>query len=202
MIRVNLLGGPRKRDKKRVHVPVITVGGRVALILLLVVLVGVAGLQYWRYSSLQTEIAHFNEEIERLEREKADLGRIKAEYDTNIQRKEQLEHRINVIEQLKARQSGPVQLLDVLATVVSQTDSLWLTNFAQKGRIVTIEGVAMNVKAVADLLTRLKGSSLFSDVELKEAAQDASVKDYTSFTFTLSAQLAEPATESTQPGSV
>ena len=203
MIRVNLLGLPRARAKRRAHVPVVTVGGRLALILVVVVLVGVAAVQYWRYSGLLSEIARLDHEIEQLQREKADLGRLKAEYDTNMQRREQLTHRINVIEELKARQSGPAQLLNVLATVVSQAGSVWLTSFEQKGRNITIEGVALNVKAVADLLTRMKGSDLFSNVDLKEAAQDASVKDFTSFDFTLTGELAAPAlTTATQPGSV
>lgn len=200
MIRVNLLGVPRA--KKRVRVPVITVGGRFALILLVVVLVAVAGLQYWRYRGLESEIARLDKQIEDLQREKADLSRIKSEYDTNIQRREQLTHRINVIEDLKARQAGPVQLLDVLATTVAATDSLWLTAFEQKGQTVTIEGVAMNVKAVADLLTRLKGTNLFADVDLKEAYQDASMQDITSFIFTLTGELAAPTLATAQPGSV
>ncbi|MBI4465057.1 MAG: PilN domain-containing protein [Acidobacteria bacterium] len=199
MIRVNLLGV--QRAKRRVRAPVIPTGGRVILILVVVVLGGVAGLQWWRYQSLQGQIAQWNEQIEQLQREKADLSRTKSEYDTNMQRREQLTHRINVIEALKTAQSGPVLLLDALANTVSATDSLWLTGFEQKGRAVTIQGTAMNVKAVADFLTRLKGTNLFSDMDLKEAQQDSSVRDITSFNFTLSGQLAAPALVSVEPGS-
>jgi len=104
--------------------------------------------------------------------------------------------RINIIEGLKAKQSGPARLLDMLAATVSKTNSLWLTGFEQVGQKVTIEGVALSAKAVADFLTNLKQSNAFTEVDLKETFQDNAVKEMQKFVFTVNGQLvaATPAT--------
>jgi len=170
------------------------VGGGLALVLLVGVLAAVAGYQYFvRYQGFQQEIAQLDMSITTLQREAADLSRIKAEYDTFSKRKELLTKRINVIEALKAKQSGPVQLLATLASAVVGTDSLWLTGFAQTGQTITIEGTALNVKAVADFITRLINTRAFSEVDLKETAQDATEKEIEKFVFTVNGRLVAPA---------
>ena len=192
MIRVNLMGLPKTR--KRARAPIMPVGGSLALALLLGVVVVVAGFQYFvRYRGFQQQIAQVDMEIATLEREAADLARIRAEYDTFSKRKELLTKRINVIEGLKAKQSGPVQLLTTLASAVVGTDSLWLTGFTQTGQTITIEGTALNVKAVADFITRLLNAKIFSDVDLKETAQDTADKEMEKFIFTVNGQLAAAA---------
>src|SRR3990172_10751747 len=139
MIRINLVGVPKQR--RRVRAPVVTLEGGRALIVLVVVLVLVAGIQFWRYRNLQSEIVRLDEQIASLEREKADLGRIRAEYETFSKQKDLLTTRINIIEGLKAKQSGPVQLLSTVASAATSTNSLWLVGFAQAGQNVTIEGI-------------------------------------------------------------
>ena len=192
MIRVNLMGLPKTR--KRARAPIMPVGGGLALVLLVGVLVAVAGYQYFvRYQGFQQQIAQLNMDIATLEREAADLTRIRAEYDTSSKRKELLTKRINVIEGLKAKQSGPVQLLTTLASAVVGTDSLWLTSFTQTGQTITIEGTALNVKAVADFITRLINTRIFAAVDLKETAQDTADKEMEKFLFTVNGQLAAPA---------
>ena len=198
MIRVNLLGLPKAR--KRARAPVVTMEGSRSLILLVVVAVLVAGIQFYRYRSLQAENVRLGEEIQRLTAEKANLDRIKVEYETFSKRKELLTKRISIIEGLKAAQTGPVRLLNMLATTVANTDQLWLVAFEQIGRKVTIEGIAMNPKAVADFLTRLKSSRSFAEMDLKETLQDVNTKDMTIFTFTLNGELAAPASAGTAPG--
>ena len=198
MIRVNLIGVQRAR--RRVRAPVVTMEGRSGLIILAVVLVVVVLAQFYRYQSLQDESARLDQEIQRLNQEKTELARVRSEVDTLTQRKELLLRRINIIEGLKAGQTGPVQLLAVLASTVSSTDALWLTAFEQSGQGVTIEGVALNVKAVADFLTRLKSTGMFSAMDLKETSQDTAAKDVTTFVFTFNGQLAAPPLTSSEAG--
>lgn len=194
MIRVNLMGLPKKRMGRRARAPIMPVGGGLALVLLVGVLAAVAGYQYFvTYRGYQQEIVQLDMAIATLQREAADLSRIKAEYDTFSKRKELMTKRINVIEALKAKQSGPVQLLTTLASAVVSTDSLWLTGFAQTGQTITIEGTALNVKAVADFITRLINTRLFSDVDLKETAQDVADKEIEKFGFTVNGRLVAPA---------
>ena len=191
MIRVNLMGLPKTR--RRARVPSVTLEGGRSLILLAIVVVGVSAYTYFgRYQPLQGEILQLDQDIALLEREAADLTRIRAEYETNLKRKELLTARINVIEGLKAKQSGPVQLLSTLASAAVGTDSLWLTSFTQTGQTITIEGTALNVKAVADFITRLINTKSFSEVDLKETSQDTADKEMEKFLFTVNVQLVAP----------
>lgn len=200
MIRVNLLGLPK--TKKRARAPVVTMEGWRALIPLVLVLVVVAGAQFWRYRGLQAEGVRLAQETQRLEREKTELAVVSAEYETNSQRKELLTSRINIIETLKQQQAGPVDLLDMLATAVSSTDSLWLTNLEKTGRRVNIEGVALTVKAVADFLTRLQNSRAFSDLNLQESSQNPAGRTggVDSFNFTITGELRPPPQPAEQAG--
>ena len=190
MIRVNLMGLPKER--KRVRAPLITFEGGVPLILLAVVLLAVAGYTYFQHQGLTQQAAVLTMEIDDLNRELLELQRIKEEYDANLARREAFQARINVIEALQARQSGPVDLLSTLATAVVNTDSLWLTGFSQMGETVRIEGTALNVRAVADFLTRLLNASVFATVDLQEASQDPAQRNVQQFSFILNGQLATP----------
>jgi Tfp pilus assembly protein PilN len=184
------MGKPKER--KRVRGPVVTMEGGRSLILLVVVLAAVAGYTYYRHQNLQIQLTELDMRKMELERELADLNRIKQEYDANVARREALTARINVIEALKARQAGPVQLLTTLAGAVTRTDALWLTSFTQQGQNVTIEGTALNVKAVADFMTQLLNQRIFATVDLRETAQDPAAKEIENFSFTLNGQLAAP----------
>jgi Tfp pilus assembly protein PilN len=180
------------KERKRVRAPLITFEGGVPLILLAVVILGVAGFAYVQHNRLQMQIMELTENREMLTRELQDLQRIKEEYDANVARREAFRARINVIEALQARQSGPVELLSTLAGAVANTDSLWLTSFTQAGQTVTIQGTALHVKAVADFLTRLLNARVFSTVDLQEASQNPAQREVEEFSFILNGQLATP----------
>ncbi len=191
MIRVNLLG-VAKAKRRRIRAPIIAPGGGMMLGLLIAVLVVVAAVQYWRYGQLLAEGKRLDQQVQRLTAEKAELAQVQSQYETFSKRKELLQGRINIIEQLKAQQSGPVILLNTLASAVSATDQIWLTGFEKKGDNVSVSGVALTMRAVADFMTRLKVSNTFKDVSLKETTQ-VTGQDFASFTFTVDTQLAPPA---------
>ena len=189
MIRVNLLGLPKR--KKRA--PAVTMEGRVPLVVLLVVLVLVGGWEYWRYGHLQQQGVELDLRIRELQAEKVRLEAIRAEYETVSKQTELLSKRIRIIEGLSARRSGPTQLLDTLASTVSKTNSLWLTGFEQVGQKITIEGIALNKRAVADFITHLIDSKAFSDVDLKETYQETG-NEIPQFLFTVNAEQVAPPT--------
>jgi len=90
-----------------------------------------------------------------------------------------------VIDQLRARQSGPVDLLAMIGNTVSSTDAVWLDSMKEEGNTISIQGSALSLNAVANLMENLKRSVYFRNVEIKESYQDDSVKDMQSFIFTL-----------------
>ena len=196
MIRINLLGLPKPRKRA----PVVTLEGGRPLVILVVVLAAVGAAQYWRYHNLEAEGLVLDQQVQQLQEEKARLARIRTEYDTFSRQKEALTRRIEIIEGLKARQSGPVNLLAMLASTVNSTDALWLTSFEQTGQRITIEGVALNVQAVADFLTSLKNSQAFTELEMQETYQDNTVKETTNFVFTMTGQLVAPEMPAMPPG--
>ena len=191
MIRVNLLG-VTKAKRRRVRAPIIEPGGGLMLGLLVGVIVLVAAVQWWRYGNLQEEGRRLDGEVQRLTAEKAELAQVQAQYETFSRRKELLQARIDIIEQLKAQQSGPVIMLNTLASSVSATESLWLTGFVKSGTSISVTGMALSMRAVADFMTRLIGSTTFSDVSLKETVQETG-RDSQNFTFTVEAQMTPPA---------
>ncbi len=187
MIRVNLLGLPKKFKRGG---PVVTLEGTPILILFALVLVVVLGVQYWRYNDLKTAGVELDQQIQELTEEEQRLAAVRARYDTNVQNRDHLERRIAIIHGLEERRSGPVPLLTMLATTVSNTDSLWLTGFDQTGQSVAIQGIALNMPAVANFLTELQNSQAFSNVEMEEAYEDSTVKEVKNVIFRFSAQLA------------
>jgi len=120
MIRVNLLGLPK--PKKRA--PVVTLEGSRSLVLLVVVLVLVALVQFYRYGSLQAEETRLTMLIQDQQAEKVRLESIKIEVEKFTAQKELLLKRISIIEELKSKQSGPTRLLDMLGTTVAKTNTL------------------------------------------------------------------------------
>ena len=187
MIRVNLLGLPKKVKR---GAPVVTLEGWRMMVLFAVVLLVVLGVQYRRYSSLQAVGVELDQQIQELTEEEGRLAAIKVRYDENVADRDRLERRIAIINGLEERRSGPVPLLTMLATTVSNTDSLWLTGFDQSGQSVAIEGIALNMPAVANFLTELKNSQAFSNVVMEEAYEDNTVKEVKNVIFRFSGQLA------------
>ena len=190
MIRVNLLG-VAKAKKRRARAPMIEPGGGLMVGLLIGVIVVVAAVQWWRYGQLQREAQQLDADVQRLTAEKAELAQVQAQYETFSRRKELLQARINIIEQLKAQQSGPVIMLNTLAASVSATESLWLTGFEKTGANISVTGMALSMRAVADFMTRLISSTSFTNVRLRETVQESG-RESQNFTFTVEAQIAVP----------
>ena len=129
-------------------------GGSMILGLLLGAIVLAAAVQWYRHSQLVARGVELDKQISELTREKAELAQVQSQYETFSKRKELLTARINVIEQLKAQQAGPVLLLTAVANSVSAQDTLWLTAMDKKAEKLTMSGTALSMKAVADLIDR------------------------------------------------
>jgi Tfp pilus assembly protein PilN len=97
-----------------------------------------------------------------------------------------------VIEELQRNRTGGQQLLDAIANTVGRTDTLWLTSVDRKGDVLSINGSAGSIDAVANYITQLKRSGYFQQVEIKESHQDSSNKAVQLFLFSLTAQFAPP----------
>ena len=205
MIRVNLLGEAKKK-KRASSAPALTLapaGDGLILGLLLGVMAIAALAQWFRYNKLVETGKALDQQISDLQREKAELAQVQSQYETFSKRKELLTARINVIEQLKAQQAGPVILLSAIANSVSSGDTVWLTSFDKQKDKLTVNGISLSMRSVADLMTKLEATKQFKTVDLKETSQDTRPSDVDTFTFALDLTIeppAPPADSTAKPG--
>ncbi len=198
MIKINLLSeGRPKVSKARVGLP--STSGLsdepanlwliIGLVLGLLVIGG-------RYFLLQSEIDQKNEEIVEVQREVDELRAIIAEVEQFEARKAELEHKITVINDLKANQRGPVEIMDHISRALPEM--LWLNRMQAKGTGVSLNGHAFNTNAVANLIDNLDEVDKFAEPVLKDAAWRNGIYNFVvNFTFDPSA--AKTNKESAEP---
>lgn len=182
MIRINLLG--RVRPKAPAAPVAVESTGRYLVIAL--AFLAACGYLYYSYVSNSRELDRVNQEISRLNAEKATLLVIKAQVTQFEQQKATLQQRIDVIRALQKSRTGGQELLQMVASTVNKTDELWLTSLDRKGDALNIEGQAASINAVANFITQLKRSGYFATVEIKEAKQ-VTTGIVPTFTFSMTA---------------
>jgi len=125
------------------------------------------------------------------EQKNRELADVKARYLERQRQAESYKRRVDVIDQLRAAQAGPVELLNAIGTTVNKTEAVWLSSMKDQGSSVALEGMALSTDAVASLITNLQKSGHFKNIEIKETYQDDSVKDMQAFAFTLTCEKAK-----------
>ena len=188
MIRINLLGRARPKTARQA----VPLEATLQVVFLAGALVLTFGVLYYHWHSMNTETVEVRTHIQKQVGEKARLENLKTQVDEFERQKVVLQQRINVIEELQRNRTGDQELLDALANTVSRTDTLWLTSLDRKGNVLTIQGAAGSINAVANFITQLKHSGYFDQVEIKESAQDTKAAEVQTFNFTLTAQFALP----------
>ena len=184
MIRINLLGLPKKKAARRG--PVISVGGGANMTLVGVLLLLVTGVASWYYYNQQAEQTKaLQAQLAKAKSENAELANAKTLYTERQKQFDLYDHRVKVIHQLQASQTGPLDLMNTIASTVNTTDAVWLASMNEDGNNVNLQGTALSATAVANLISNLKKSNYFKTVEIKETFQDDTVKDVQAFTFTI-----------------
>ena len=88
----------------------------------------------------------------------------------------ELEVKLETIKGLEEGKTGPVKLLDDIATSVPK-DKLWLTRLKENKGTLTLEGTAMDNETVADFMNRLESTESLKSVELVRTRQKK-IKDF------------------------
>ena len=191
MIRINLLEAPKPKNKRSAmpSMPIMEVGDVGSPRLKVLVVFGLAAafnLYTWYHLDAQKKtIAQNMTQAEQKNRELAD---VKARYMARQREAENYKRRVDVIDQLRNNQTGPVNLMAMVGETVNNTEAVWLNNMKDQGTSVDIEGMALSSDAVANLISNLQKTGYFRNVEIKESIQDDSVKDMQAFTFTLTCE--------------
>jgi type IV pilus assembly protein PilN len=184
MIRINLLGLPRTKKARRG--PAISVGGGANMTLVGVLLLLMAGgANWWYYNGLNANSTKLAADLTHAKAENATLANAKTRYQERQKQFDLYDHRVKVIHQLQESQTGPLNLMSSIANTVNGTDAVWLATMNEDGNNINLTGTALSATAVANLLSNLKKSNYFKNVEIKETYQDESVRDLQAFQFTI-----------------
>jgi type IV pilus assembly protein PilN len=175
MVRINLL--PVRVSKKKE-------AGQQQLILFALVLVfGIIANYLW-VASRASELETRRKKLQTTQTEIAQLDRIIGEVKNIKDQQSQLREKLEVLGQLKAGRTGPVRMLDELATLTPKR--LWLTKLEERGGILTFAGSASSIDEVSEFMGALRASANFKNVELGKT-QAKTDKGYRLVDFTLSA---------------
>jgi Tfp pilus assembly protein PilN len=187
MIRINLLATAKSkkgRKGRRFAMPRLTHDGPSPLITGIAVTVFAGAGLYLYYRNLESTHEKLQSQLAEANRSIASMTLVKQAYLQRQKDYDIVKRRFDVIDQLRAAQSGPVALLVSLSNTVDKTDGVWLLNLRDDGPTVALDGVALGPNAVAKLMTNLRGSGYFKNVELRDTVQEDNPKVQT-FSFSL-----------------
>jgi len=169
MIKVNLLGEVKR--EKAARRPLLTLAGanvnNYILLGCIVVAAAWVGFRWWKLSS---QLSSIQEEVAVNQKEFDRLKPIIEEVESFKKKNAELKHKIEVIEQLKANQFGPVRIMDEVSKALP--DLVWLTKMEMSGTTINLAGQALNENAVANFIANLASSPFFSEPTLKVMRQD------------------------------
>ena len=194
MIRINLLGGAKPKGKKgpAISMPSFdfgNLGGPVIQVAAVLLIAGALNFGYWY--QLDREKKSIEVQARLAEQKNRELADIKVRYMERQRQAQSYKRRVDVIDQLRANQSGPVGLLAMIGNTVNGTEAVWLNSMQDQGASVAIDGTALSSDAVANLISNLQKTGFFRNIEIKESYQDETVKDMQAFQFTLTCEKAK-----------
>src|ERR1700724_2463751 len=138
MIKINLLEnskGKNKRGGGGPSMPTMEMGdmGSPKLkVLVVLVIAGLFNLGYWYRLDHQAKAIAANMKV--AEQKNRELADVKARYMERQTQADNYKRRVDVIDQLRASQSGgPVNLLAMLGETVNNTEAVWLRKMEDQG---------------------------------------------------------------------
>lgn len=158
MIRINLL--PVRATKKREL-------GKQWLVLFALIAVGVVIGNYMWWSDAQTELASVRSRIARYEKDIEQLEKIIGEVKNIKDAKAEMQRKLTILRELKAKRKGPVRMMDELATILPQR--ITITSLVDGGESISVTGYGTSHEEVALFMKKLKESPMFGVPSLKSA---------------------------------
>jgi len=191
MIRINLLGTPKSKNRRSgaPSAPAIEIGDvgspMVKVLVAVALTIAINGFTWFRLDRQAHDIAA---KMKVAQQTNLELSGVKAKYLERQKEADNYKRRVDVIDQLRKAQAGPVDLLNTIGSTVNGTEAVWLNTMKDQGANISIEGVALSTDAVANLISNLQKTGYFKNIEIKETYQDEQVKDMQAFQFTLTCE--------------
>ena len=192
MIRINLLGTPRAKNKRgsaaaaAPSMEIGDVGSPTVKILVAVAFFACANGYYWYWLDHQSKDIAAKMQV--AEQHNRQLSVVKTKYLERQKQADSYKQRVDVIDQLRSAQAGPVNLLNTIGDTVNGTEAVWLSSMKDQGTNIAIDGMALSTDAVATLIENLQKTGFFKNIEIKETYQDEQVKDMQAFKFELTCE--------------
>lgn len=188
MIRINLLPVREARRKADLQQQLMMLGAALvgALVLCAVFHQTVAS----QVRSSRARVVQLRQQLQAFKPQQAQMEDFKA-------RRAEIERKLNVIHTLERSRSGPVRVLDELAT--HMPERVWLTHMRTEAGAIQLEGMSLDNELVARLLTALGNSPYFAEVEL-ESTELKTVDELKLNTFEIRARLSSPDAPPGAPG--
>ncbi|HKI85367.1 MAG TPA: PilN domain-containing protein [Thermoanaerobaculia bacterium] len=182
MIRINLLAEGKRAVARRprggeLRLPIGNMEPAVAALLALLVLSFVLLGGYYLFKRHQ--LSQRKAEVAIAQKEADELAPIIKEVESYKKKKAELEHKIKIINDLKANQKGPVKIMDAVSRALPEL--LWLNRMQVHATSIVISGEAFNTNAVANFIENLDKVPEFAEPILRDTTQQGRV-----YTFTLS----------------
>ncbi len=181
MIEINLLPVREARRKADLR----EVAMQLALVLLITI--GGATIVHSRISDeLDLAAARVRQMETDIEQFKPQLAKV-AEFRS---RKANLQKKIDVIDGLDRARSGPVRIMDELAS--RTPERLWLSSLVTQGTRITLKGESLDNEIVAQFLKALGESEFFTNVELDSTELGKETNGLRLVSFDIHAELVTP----------
>ncbi|PIP35911.1 MAG: pilus assembly protein PilN [Desulfobacterales bacterium CG07_land_8_20_14_0_80_52_14] len=162
MIRINLLPYREKRKKENVRRQV-----SIFALSFILFMFALFYLQKFLNNKIQTKKV----EIASTKNELIKYDAINKEIDEITKKLDVLQKKTTVIQNLQLQRHKAVQLLDMMTQAIV-AKRMWFTRLESGINTVTIEGIALDNKTVADFMTNLVKTRLFAAVNLKSTRQE------------------------------
>jgi len=151
----------------------------IAVIGLILLGLAVAG-GYWFLK--KRDLAARQEQVASKQVEAQKLEQIIKDVENYKKRKESLQKRIDLINQLKQNQKGPVRVMDRISQDLP--DLVWLDRLNMGGGAIAIAGRGLNPNAIANFVENVKNDPLFEEPDLSSMQQVSAAPLVYSFNMT------------------
>ena len=147
----------------------------IVVALLILGLIAGGGYFYWYKSQLTQR----QELVDQKTQEAQKLEAIIKEVEDYQRRKDSLQQRIDLINQLKQNQKGPVRIMDQVSKDLP--DLVWLDSMDISGGRISLNGRGLNPNAIALFIENIKQDPYFEEPAVGTVAQISSVPVVYSF---------------------
>lgn len=161
MIRINLFPFRAARIKENIR--------RQVTVYLLSVVFLIAVMSYY-FLDLNGKVKSLRRDQDAKEKELASFKDINIKIGKLKKTIAEVEVKLKTIKGLEKGKTGPVKLLDDIATSVPK-DKLWLTTLREEKGVLTLIGTAMDNETVADFMNRLESTVSLKSVQLVRTKQ-------------------------------